>query len=112
VIHVCVVCVCSHPGEWNEMMDDDEPPMASAADYEELRSVDAWLNLLVDLEELEHEHLINLAVSYVPSYTYPPPACRRSLWFAKLENQRGVVSERTVSVRARKLVANLRAYWT
>jgi len=77
------------------MMDDDEPPMASAADYEELRSVDAWLNLLVDLEELEHEHLINLAVSYVPSYTYPPPACRRSLWFAKLENQRGVVSERT-----------------
>jgi hypothetical protein len=44
-----------------------EQPLASAADYEELRSVDAWLNLMCDLEDLEHEHLINLAISYAPT---------------------------------------------
>mmetsp|Transcript_3287 Transcript_3287/g.6160 ORF Transcript_3287/g.6160 Transcript_3287/m.6160 type:complete len:116 (-) Transcript_3287:579-926(-) len=36
---------------------------ASSEDFMELRAVDAWLNMMVDLEELEQDHLISLALS-------------------------------------------------
>jgi len=37
---------------------------ASSEDFMELRAVDAWLNMMVDLEELEQDHLISLALRY------------------------------------------------